>query len=260
MIVICSYWKGSKFLQLSYYNSSRLSEDLDALSSSVAEFLCDSTHAIFISFSFSHLRKENKQYICFFLCAFQVYLCWFLPFALAMTKLHSFWVDITPQLGPFRWQWCPPYSPFLCYRGRNLHGCWSQERKVMWWSGSRDTRKPLQSIRRNEEGCSDLCSMDRQVGKSVPVPATELVTEDQRWSIGLEFQQEHLFSWNKARPMSSMCKIQGIIGNRAEQVCTRSSRPLLSHTLNRCLSNFFLDLWWLRWPTLFQHPDALVLN
>lgn len=50
----------------------------------------------------------------------------------------------------------------------------------------------MESIRKNEEDCSDLCSMDRQVGKSVLVPATKLVTEDQRWSIGLESQQEHL--------------------------------------------------------------------
>lgn len=39
--------------------------------------------------------------------------------------------------------------------------------------------------------------MDRQVGKSVPVPATELVTEDQRWSTGLEFQQEYLLHETK---------------------------------------------------------------
>lgn len=56
-----------KFLQLSCYNSSRLSEDLDAVSGSVAEFLCDPTHAIFMSFSFSHLKKENKQDDAFFL-------------------------------------------------------------------------------------------------------------------------------------------------------------------------------------------------
>lgn len=70
----------------------------------------------------------------------------------------------------------------------------------------RDIRKHLLSVRRNEGGCSDPCSnpghcfgrehnhhpeqcMDRQVGKSILVPATEPVTVDQTQSIGPEFQQ-----------------------------------------------------------------------
>jgi len=69
VIVICDCWKGRKLSQLSDYNSSRLSEDLDAVSVSVVEFLCDPTHAIFISFIFSHLKKENKQDTCFSLCS-----------------------------------------------------------------------------------------------------------------------------------------------------------------------------------------------
>lgn len=57
-------------MQLSYYNSSGLSEDLDAVSSFAAEFLCDPTHTIFISFrGFSHMKKENKQDTCFSLCS-----------------------------------------------------------------------------------------------------------------------------------------------------------------------------------------------
>lgn len=70
---------------------------------------------------------------------------------------------------------------------------------------SLDIRKHLLSVRRNEVGSSDPCSspglcfgrehnhhpeqcMERQVGKSIPVPATEPVTVDQRQSIALEFQ------------------------------------------------------------------------
>lgn len=103
MVVVCSCWKGRKFLQLICYNSSGLSEDLDAVAGSVAEFLCDPTHAIFISFSFSHLKNENKQDTCFSLCsiALHVYLCSFLPIVLATAMLHPFGVDITPNLGPF---------------------------------------------------------------------------------------------------------------------------------------------------------------
>lgn len=218
VIVICGCWKGRKFLQLSYYISSRLSEDLNADSGSVAEFLCVPAHAIFISFSFSHLKKENKQDTCFSFCstALHVYWWWFLPIALATAILHPFGVDITSNSGPFLWQWRPPCSSFVCYKGKNLHSHWRHDRKVMGLNCSRlisfNIRKHFLSIRRNEEGCSDPCSnpghcfdrehnhypeqcMDSQVGKSILVP----VTVDQRQSTALEFWQVAPSSWNKAR-------------------------------------------------------------
>lgn len=65
MIVIRGCWKGRKLLQLSYYNSSRLPEDLATVSGSVAESQRDLTHVFFICFSFSQLKKEDKQDTCF---------------------------------------------------------------------------------------------------------------------------------------------------------------------------------------------------